>query len=128
LSLVLLASFTGAGCHDRVNLGEGGTGTVSTPDQLLATAENPALPIKVRAEAVSRLGDLKDRGAADRLIPLLPGQGDLLTLEVVVALGKMGGPKSLAALENLRDNDSIHLDGKIAAILTDSIERCKKNP
>jgi hypothetical protein len=99
-----------------------------TTADLLSEAENEQLPIKTRAEAVAELGHSHDRSVVPRLAKLLPGDSDVLTYEIVIALGEIGGTDALRSLESMKTQRVYHeLNGKIVAALEDSIKKCKEN-
>ena len=114
------------GCDKAKSHGAEGDG-MKTPAELLSVAEDEKLPTRTRANAVAELGHLKNRSLASRLGKLLPGDGDLLTYEIVIALGEIGGPDALASLQGMQYGPSYHnVNGKINAALQDSIARCKE--
>src|SRR5438105_286316 len=78
----------------------------SDAEGLLRLAENEQLRLRDRADAVERLGELKEGGeVVDRLIRLLPGRDDLLRGSIIEALGEIGDPRALPVLEKLECND-----------------------
>ena len=92
-------------------------------ERLLRTVENKKLELGERADAVRELGKLGENGkVVDRLLALLPGEENIVTLHVIDALAQIGDPKALPVLETLG-----YESGKIHAALEYAIEQCKKS-
>lgn len=128
-----------AGCCNPVSSPGPPKGNASSPkavvsdaaEEILCVVEDERLPIKVRADAAAKLGTFKEAGVIDRLGNLLPGGYDLLTLEIVNALGKIGDERALPALERVKTEarkESIEVPGKINADLDWAIHQCRKEP
>jgi HEAT repeat protein len=63
---------------------------------------SPASGLELRKAVVGALDQLGDTRAAQALNEALPRSDDLVLLQLVIeALGKLGGPSSLGALERL---------------------------
>ena len=92
-------------------------------ERLLGIAEDRQASYSERVEALRTLSDLKDRGTVNRLAVMLPGEYDVVTLEVIHALSTIGDPRALPVLRYLRDNhDHIGVPGKINTALHHAIE------
>jgi hypothetical protein len=90
-------------------------------EALLRIVENTRLQLKERGDAAAELWRYPEAGVIDRLGRLLPGDDDVVTLEILGALGKMGDPRALPALERVRGQ----LDGKTNAALKWAIRKCQ---
>ena len=66
---------------------------------LLEAVTDSELEVKVRANAAEKLGELRERATVGPLLMCLPGGGDLLTFEIVIALGKIGDYTAVKTLE-----------------------------
>jgi hypothetical protein len=96
-------------------------------EALLRIAEDKDRPLKERGDAAAELGRFKEGGVIERLSRLLPGGYDVLTLEVINALGEIGDPRALPALERVKSggNQPVDIPGKINAVLEWAIRRCQ---
>jgi HEAT repeat protein len=70
-------------------------------EALFKVAEDPRLDYQTRAEAVRQIGLQWNREAVPRLIRLLPSPYDVVTREVILALGEIGDPRALPALRQV---------------------------
>jgi HEAT repeat protein len=78
------------------------------------------------ADAAYRLKLLREEAALDRLLALLPGDGDAVTLQVVDALGMIGSPRAVPALNRMLREDEIEYPGKLRAVIISAVRRCSK--
>src|SRR5688572_19646102 len=62
-------------------------------DRLLEIVESDRFELHQRAEAARLLGNRRTNVVFERLINMLPGKDNALTLEIIVALGEHGNPK-----------------------------------
>jgi hypothetical protein len=96
---------------------------------LLRFAADADVSLARRADAIREVGERGETAAVPRLAAMLPGELGRDTMEVVVALGKIGGPKALAALKAFEakvEKDGIRLHGKINACLDGAISRLQE--
>jgi hypothetical protein len=96
---------------------------------LLRFAADPDVSLARRADAICEVGERGEAAAVPRLAAMLPGELGRGTLEIVVALGKIGGPRALAALKAFEakvEKDGIKLHGKINACLDGAISRLQQ--
>src|SRR5262249_18497030 len=96
--------------------------------KLLRIVKDTRLALRVRAAAARKLGQAKAgyavRPLANEL--LTSASGDVLTLNIVSALGSIGDRRALPALRYTNDRNDIRLPGKIYAALHWAIRECEK--
>jgi HEAT repeat protein len=90
----------------------------------LAIAEDEGKDIHERIAAVVQLQKLKEEATADRLIKLLPGDYDALTLETIEALAAIRSPRALPAFKKMYHDKTILLPGKLNSALAHAIRAC----
>jgi HEAT repeat protein len=76
--------------------------------------------------AIDALGRRGEPGSVARLLRLLPGDGDVVTLRVVVALGHIGDRRALPVLRKLRDDPDVHFPGKINVSLERAVQALQR--
>src|SRR5262245_34915793 len=77
------------------------TGTVratDTADHLLEIVKDDRIRLRDRAEAAYLLGKRRSNTVMETFIAMLPGEDNALTLEIIVALGRIGDPRALPVL------------------------------
>jgi hypothetical protein len=89
---------------------------------ILRQVENRQLPVDRRASLVRQLVELNESGTSDRLIALLPGEWDALTVEVVQALGRLRASQALPTLREMAQTDRRHPSGAVPAAIHKAIE------
>jgi hypothetical protein len=95
---------------------------------LLRVVEDRSLPLKQRGDAACRLGEQKEPAVIPRLSRLLPGDYTVLGRDIIVALGEIGDPRALPALENYTataEKNGEEIPGKINVTLEWAMEKCK---
>lgn len=96
---------------------------------LLSFAADERVPLPRRCDAIADLDKRGEIAAVPRLAAMLPGEGGLDTRELILALGNLGGPKALAALEEFEakaKKGDVDYHGKIWTALSDGLERLRK--
>jgi hypothetical protein len=96
--------------------------------RLLQTVENHLLDRNTRAAAVRRLAEMREAATIWRLIKLLPGDYDTVTLEIIIALGEFGDSRVVPVLEAVRvdaANEGIEIPGQINASISLAIKACR---
>jgi hypothetical protein len=91
--------------------------------RLLNIVANRDASYKERVAAVERLGKLRDPGSVPDLLQLLPGEGDVIILRVIVVLEQLGDSSALPVLRGMRDSPKTKLPGKINAVLHHTIAK-----
>lgn len=98
---------------------------------MLEIAEDRIRSIQERSWAITTIGKNGDKGAVDRLLHFVPGDSDLLTLETIRALERIGDPVALPKLRSVCDHSEIN-HGKLNTALLGTIEsleqRAKSGP
>jgi HEAT repeat protein len=97
---------------------------------LLQIAENKELDLETRSDAVLELGERREKAAVPRLVVILSSTNyDILTVHTICALGDIGDPEALPALEELRDREREYpMPGQIRTILEHAIASLKGHP
>ena len=100
-----------------------------TPEaaRLLRIAEDKGRSSEERARAIDQLGRRREAAVVPRLLRFLPGEGDVITYRVVIALGKIGDRRALPSLRKLCDDPSSELPGKIRSALEGAIGALAKS-
>jgi hypothetical protein len=91
---------------------------------LLNMVDDSQLDIEIRRAAVLQLGKSGDRRAVDQLLNYIRVDWNPLTEECIVALGRIGDPKAVPFLEDLRKKKG-SLTGSAAVAITRAIRACK---
>lgn len=94
--------------------------------RLFAIAEDATLALKTRADAVDEIGKLRERAAVPRLLRLLPGHYDVLTLRCLLALEEIQDPRAIPVLEQMQ-KEAQDLSGKVNGALIRALAACKAN-
>ena len=89
------------------------TGPTPEAERLLRLVEDADQPYAVRVAAVDALRQRREPATVPRLTRLLPGNADVVTLRVVIALGEIGDRRALPALRKMQNDPNIDLPGKI---------------
>jgi HEAT repeat protein len=95
--------------------------------RLLAVLEDSRRDREDRALAAYELGRLKEPVTVDRLIGMLPGDYDAVTLQVVRALHLLGCPRAVPVLERMLLDEHLPESGKLPVAIRSAIKACKKN-
>jgi hypothetical protein len=103
-------------------------GPTAESERLLRIAEDKGRSSKERTRAIDQLGRRREAAVVPRLLRFLPGEGDVITFRVVIALGQIGDRRALPALRKLRDDPAHRLPGKINAALEGAIDNLSKSP
>jgi HEAT repeats len=101
-------------------------GPTPEAERLLRIAEDEVQPYSARVEALDQLGERREPATVPRLLRLLPGEGDVVTLRAVIALGKIGDRRALPALRKIRDDPDQEFPGKINTALEGTIRYLEK--
>jgi hypothetical protein len=95
-------------------------------NELLRIIEHSSLGLHERAEAAHEIGDLNEPAVVDRLVRLLPGSDDILTLQIIVAVGKLGTENAVPALEKVIQEDDIIYHSIIRRAARRAIDSCRQ--
>ena len=95
-------------------------------ERLLRVVEDEGQSSKERTKAIDQLGKRREAAVVPRLQRLLPGEGDVITYKVVIAMGQIGDRRALPALEKMRDDPNLELPGKIRSALDGAIDALSK--
>ena len=93
---------------------------------LLELLEDTSAPASDRAAAAYELGKLGNKAVVKRMANLLPGDWDVVTLEIVIAFGKIGSRKALPVLIEMRDTKRLWMPGRMKAAIEWAIGRIQK--
>jgi HEAT repeat protein len=118
----LLAPESGSGIDTRVVW----VGPSPEARRLLQIAEDKGQSCKDRLRALDQLVRRREAATVPRLLRFLPGESDVVTLRVVIALGEIGDRSALPGLLKVRDDPNRRWKGKINAALEDTIARLEK--
>jgi hypothetical protein len=103
-----------------------GLGVSPEAERLLLVLEDKAKPSAERVAAIERLSERREAATVPRMLRLLPGQSDVVTLRVVIVLGQMGDRAALPKLKMMRDHPNQRYVGKINVALDSAIEQLDK--
>ena len=96
-------------------------GPTPAAEKLLRTVEDTKQPYKDRLAALDRLGERREIATVSRLLRLLPGESDVVTLRVVIVLGRIGDRRALTPLRKIQKNPNTDFPGKINTALNGTI-------
>jgi HEAT repeat protein len=102
-------------------------GPTAEAERLLRIAEDKGRSSAKRVRAIDQVGRRREAAVVPRLLRFLPGEGDVITYRVVIALGQIGDRSALPALRKLRDDPNIELPGKIRSALQGAIDALTKS-
>jgi HEAT repeat protein len=103
-------------------------GPTPEAERLLQIVEDKERTYEQRVRAIDQLGQRRERATVPRLLRLLPGEGDVVTLRVVIALAQIGDRRALPILRKMCDDPNSDLPGKINSALHYAVEDLAKSP
>jgi len=101
-------------------------GPTPEAEWLLRIAEDKGRPYKDRVKAVEQLGQRREKATVPRLLRMVPGDYDVVTLRAVIALRQIGDRRALPALQKVNNDPSVELPGKIRTHLQGTIDEWSK--
>jgi hypothetical protein len=127
-TLVLLALVgLGLGCSGKQPLRPYKGELPKDTEGLLRVVEDEGLEMEARVLAAIELRGRKEKGVLERLLRLLPGKEDALTLQVINTIGTLEDPKALPVLERVASERGARPgSGKFNANLDFAIKRCRE--
>jgi HEAT repeat protein len=93
----------------------------------LAIAERRDIETETRVAAVCRIAELGERGTVPRLLRMLPGDYDVITFEVINALGSLKDPRASPVLDRMLSSSKrigVEVPGKIRAAAREALSEC----
>jgi HEAT repeat protein len=106
----------------------GEPGPSGEAERCLAVAGDPKQDIQTRVAAIIRIRELDEEATVPYLVKMLPDPSEHFTRHVIIALGVMGRPSALPALERIYRDPKLQLSGKTRASLIAAIRYCGGKP
>lgn len=94
-------------------------------EKLLAIMEDKNRDAVERTRAASQLKEVADASCVDRLIALVPGEWDAMTVQIIYTLGEIGDKRALPVLERMDQDNTVNKHGKINVALDHAIKKLR---